>query len=127
LKITLLAEDRLRVDPVAGPLTVEAPSAELRYSPFHMLASGLATCVYATLRSWADTAKVDAEQLAVEVAWSFAEKPHRVGHFLLRLEWPGLPPERRATAERVTHLCPIHATLGNPPEIHTEIAAEVAT
>ncbi|MDQ3555750.1 MAG: OsmC family protein, partial [Gemmatimonadota bacterium] len=124
MKITILADDRLRVDAVPGPMTVEAPSAELRYSPFHMLASGLATCVYATLASWAENAKIDAAELAIEVGWSFAEKPHRVGSFSLRLEWPGLPPERHAAAERVTHLCPIHATLGNPPEIRTEIAAE---
>ena len=122
MKITILGDERLRVDATPGPMTVEAPSAEMRYSPFHMVASGLATCVHATLSSWAENAKLDAGELAIEVGWSFAEKPHRVGRYELRLEWPGLPPERRAAAERATTLCPVHATLGHAPEIQTEIA-----
>ena len=44
MKITLLSEDSIRLEPIPGPMTIEAPSAEQSYSPFHMLASGLAYC-----------------------------------------------------------------------------------
>jgi hypothetical protein len=39
MKITLLSDDAIRLEPVAGPMTIEASSAEMVYSPFHMLAS----------------------------------------------------------------------------------------
>ena len=126
MKITLLAEDRVRFDPVPGPITVEAPSAEMQYSPFHMMASGLATCVYSTLRSWAEHAKLDADGLAIEVGWSFAEDPHRVGRFDLLLEWPGLPEARRNAAVRAAGFCPVHQTLHHPTEVHTEVATDRA-
>lgn len=125
MKITLLDDARVRFDGTPGPLTVEAPSAEMQYSPFHMLASGLATCVYSTVRSWAEHAKLDADALAVEVGWSFAEEPHRVGHFDLRLEWPGLPENRRGAAERAAGFCPVHKSFEMPTEIHTEVVTEV--
>jgi uncharacterized OsmC-like protein len=122
VKITLLSEDRIRVDSTPGPLTVEAESAEMQYSPFHMMASGLATCTLAVLESWASHANLDADGLAVEVAWRFAEKPHRVGSYDVSLRWPGLPEERRAAATRAAALCAVHNTFGHPPSIAVEVS-----
>jgi putative redox protein len=121
MKITLLAEERIRLEDTPGPLTIEAESAETTYSPFHMVASGLATCVYSVLASWGSHAGVEPAGLVVEVGWSFTEKPRRVGNYDVVLEWPGLPEERRAAAARAAALCPIHATLHHPPEIKVEV------
>jgi uncharacterized OsmC-like protein len=99
-----------------------ADSAEMTYSPFHMLASGLATCVFSVMHSWASHAELPAERLAVEVGWSFAEHPHRVGRFVVTVRWPGLPEARLTAAERAASLCAVHATLTHPPEIAVEIA-----
>ena len=121
MKITLLSDERIRLDPVPGSLSIEADSPDASYSPFHMLASGLATCIYATVSSWANHAGIPTDGLAIEVGWHFADKPHRVGHYHLDLEWPGLPEERRATAIRAAGLCPVHKTLELPTEVHTEI------
>jgi len=121
MKITLLGEERIRLEATSGPMSVEAESAETTYSPFHMVASGLATCIYSVLASWGAHADVEAEGLIVEVTWSFAEKPHRVGTYEVFLEWPGLPEERRSAAARAAALCPIHATLHHPPEIKVEM------
>jgi putative redox protein len=121
VKITLLSEERIRLEATAGPMTIEAESAERVYSPFHMVASGLATCVFSVLASWASSAKVSADDLIVEVAWAFAENPPRVGSYDLVLKWPSLPENRRAAAGRVAALCPIHATLHHPPEIRAEV------
>lgn len=123
MKITLLSEERLRLDPTPGPLTIEAESAEMTYSPFHMVASGLATCVHSVLASWAETAGLAADDLAIEVGWAFADRPHRVGSYELSLRWPSLPAERRGAAQRVAALCPVHATLHHPPAIRAEVAA----
>ena len=115
MKITLVSDDRIRLEGKAGPLSVEADSAEMQYSPFHMLASGLAFCTYSILASWADTAKLSADDCAIEVRWTFAESPHRIGATTLTMDWPSLPASRTAAATRVAELCPIHATLHHPP------------
>lgn len=122
MKITLLSDDRIRVDDTPGPLTVEAESAEMQYSPFHMVASGLATCTLSVLESWASHANLDTTKLAVEVSWRYAEKPHRVGNYDVTLHWPGLPEERRAAATRAAALCAVHNTLGHPPAIAVQVA-----
>ena len=122
VKITLLSEESIRLEGPGGPLTIEAESAEQIYSPFHMLASGLAVCTHSILVSWATNAKMNADDLAIEVEWSFAEKPHRVGDIRLTFEWPSLPAERIETAKRVAALCPIHGTLHHTPTVSIEAA-----
>lgn len=122
MKITLLSDSSLSVDAAPGMLTIEAPTAEQSYSPYHMVASGLASCTHAILQSWADTVKLDASSLVVRVAWSFVEKPHRVGSYEVTLEWPGLPDERRAQAERVAGLCPVKQTLLHAPALTIAVA-----
>ena len=59
MKITLTGEDGIRLEPLPGPMTIEAASADQLYSPFHMLASGLAFCTYSVLASWASNAKLE--------------------------------------------------------------------
>ena len=39
MKIILLSEDAIRLEPDDGPMTIEALTPEQSYSPFHMLAS----------------------------------------------------------------------------------------
>lgn len=123
MKITLLASDRIRLDGGAGPMTIEAESAEMSYSPFHMLASGLATCTLSVLHAWAANAKIPAGDLAIEVGWSFVEEPHRVGAMRVDIEWPGLPEARRTAARRVADLCTVKVTMKHPPEFTTQVNA----
>ena len=117
MKITLIAEDAIRLEPTPGPLTVEAESADTQYSPFHMLASGLASCTFSVLYSWATHAKIPVDDLVLEVRWQFADDPHRVSRMALTFDWPSLPPARLAAAGRVAELCTVHATLTHPPEL----------
>ena len=126
MKITLLSEESLRLEPGPEMLTIEAPTAEQTYSPFHMVARGLALCTMSILQSWAANAKIDTADLRVDVAWSFLEKPHRVGEYRVRLDWPSLPDARRATAERVAGLCPVKLTMQNAPSFVTEVAGAPA-
>jgi uncharacterized OsmC-like protein len=126
MKITLLADDAIRLEPVAGPMTIEAPSAEMSYSPFHMLASALATCTFSVLYSWATHANLSVDDLTIEVRWSFGDDPHRVTDLRLTYDWPSLPANRIAAAGRVAELCTVHATLHHPPQISIEPAAATA-
>jgi uncharacterized OsmC-like protein len=117
MKLTLLGEDSLRLEPTDGPMTIEALSAEQSYSPFHMLAGGLAYCTFSVLYSWATHAKLDASDLTIDVSWTFADDPHRVGSLDLRFRWPSLPANRLEAAKRVSEMCTIHATLHHPPTV----------
>lgn len=123
MKITLIAEDGIRLEPIPGPMTIEAESADQLYSPFHMLASGLAFCTYSVLVSWATNAKLMSDDIVIEVRWQFAEDPHRVGSIQMSIEWPSLPPQREKAAERVAEMCAIHATLMHSPAVETTVIA----
>lgn len=123
MKITLLADDRIRLDGGAGPMSIEAESAEMTYSPYHMLASALATCTLSVLGAWATNAKLPTDGLALEVSWKFVEEPHRVGSMHVEIEWPGLPENRLAAARRVADLCTVKQSFLHPPEITEEVRA----
>jgi uncharacterized OsmC-like protein len=122
MKITLLADDAIRLEPVPGPMTIEASSAEMSYSPFHMLASSLATCTFSVIQSWATHAKIPVDDLVIDVRWKFGEEPHRVSDLAVTFDWKSLPPNRVAAARRVAELCTVHATLHHPPHVTIEPA-----
>lgn len=122
MKITLTSEDSLRLEGTPGPLTIEAPTAEQSYSPFHMLASALAMCTWSVLVSWAGHKGHPVDGLAIDVAWEFAENPKRVGSIQERIRWPKLPEDQRERALRVAALCTIHRTLEQPPAVKIEHA-----
>jgi uncharacterized OsmC-like protein len=89
-----------------------------------MLASGLASCTFSVLQSWATHAKIPVDDLTLEVRWRFADDPHRLGEIDLTFNWPSLPPNRRTAAKRVAEMCTIHATLMHPPRISIAAAGE---
>src|SRR5512140_3020536 len=107
MKITLVGEDGIRLEPTTGPMTIEAESPDQLYSPFHMMASGLAFCTYSVLASWGSNAKMQSDDIAIEVRWTFADDPHRIGEVDMKIEWPSLPEPRKPVAERVAALCAI--------------------
>ncbi len=117
MKITLLSEESIRFEPLPGPLTVESPSDEHSFSPFHMMGSALAVCTYSVMHAWAEQAKLDATDITIDVSWTWAEDPHRVGAYELRFRWPSLPENRIGAAHRVAQACAVHATLSHPPAI----------
>jgi uncharacterized OsmC-like protein len=127
MKITLLGDDSIRLEPTPGPMTIEASSAEMSYSPFHMLGSSLATCTFSVINSWATHAKIPVDDLLIDVRWQFGEEPHRVANIDLSFTWPSLPSNRLAAAKRVAEMCTVHATLLHPPTITIAPAVGNAT
>ena len=117
MKLTLLSDDSIRLEPIPGPMTIEAMTPEQSYSPFHMMAGGLAYCTFSVLHSWATHVGLDADDLSLDIRWTFAENPHRVGAYDVRFSWPSLPAKRLEAAKRVARMCTVHATLEHPPTI----------
>jgi uncharacterized OsmC-like protein len=122
VKITLTGEDSIRLEPTEGPMTIEAPTAERQYSPFHMLGSSLAYCTFSVHYSWATHADLSIDGMHIDVAWVFSEEPHRVKDMTLTFHWPSLPPARLAAAKRVARMCTVHETLVNSPTVSIEAA-----
>lgn len=120
MKILLTSAESLRVEPTSGPLTIEAPTADMSYGPFHMLGSSLAMCTFSVLQSWATNKKLRVDDLRIDVNWSFVEQPHRVGSMNVKLEWPSLAADMWPRALRVANLCGVHNTLTHSPEIVVE-------
>jgi uncharacterized OsmC-like protein len=120
MKILLTGEESVRLEPSPGMLTIEAPSSDRRYSPFHMLGSALAGCTFSVLQSWASNKSVRVDDLVIEVSWKFAEGEHRVERMDARIEWPSLPPELWPRAMRAAHVCGIHQSLTHTIDINVE-------
>jgi uncharacterized OsmC-like protein len=125
MKITLTSEESLRLEGTSGQLTIEAPTPELQYSPFHMFGSALGACTFSVLQSWAANRNIDAGDLRIDVSWRFIEGQHQVGSMKVKLQWPTLSAELWPRAIRAANLCGIHKTLTRPPLISVEaIGAE---
>ncbi len=127
MKISLTSEESIRLEPLPGPMTIEAATEDQLYSPFHMLGSGLAFCTYSVLASWASNAKLRSDDIIIDVEWAFVEDPHRLGRIDMKIEWPSLPPQRQSAAQRVADMCAIHATFEHPPELSTTVTTAPAT
>ena len=118
MKIILTSEDSIRLLPDEGPMTIEAPTADEQYSPFHMLGSSLAYCTFSVMYSWATHTKQSVDDLEIDVSWKFSDdEPKRVANIKLTYRWPSLPEKKREAARRVAELCTVHATLTHPPTI----------
>jgi uncharacterized OsmC-like protein len=123
VKITLLSDESIRLEPLMGQLTIEAESADQEYSPYQMLGSSLAMCAFGVLQSWGSNIGVPADDLVIDVSWKFADNPHRVGSIELEYRWPSLPAERQRVAQRVAELCPVHKTLIQSPAMAIRVVA----
>ena len=117
MKITLTGEESLRLEASSGPLTIEAQSHDQSYSPFHMLGSALGACTFSVLQSWASNRNTPADDLKIDISWTFVEGQHRVGSMRVKLDWPSLSAEAWPRAIRVANVCGIHQTLTHPIEI----------
>lgn len=120
MRITLTSE-RAILAAGAPSFTIESADDDVHLSAFHLLAASLAYCTYSVLYAWAQGAGLDVEELSLEVSWTFAEEPGRVGAIDMALHWPSLPEVRRAAAGRAAATCAIHATLAHGAEVRTEV------
>jgi len=120
MKITLTGEESLRLEASVDRLTIEAPTPDLHYSPFHMLGSALGGCTFSVLQSWAANKNIDSSDLMIDVSWSFIEGQYQVESMKVELRWPTLSAELWPRAIRAASICGIHKTLTHPPKISVE-------
>jgi uncharacterized OsmC-like protein len=125
MRVTLTSETSIRADG-APELSFEAGDENVPISAFHLLAAGLAFCTYSVLYVWAQNARLAAEELALEVNWTFAEKPSRIDSIDMTIDWPSLPRERHRAAEKAAEQCTVHATLVQGTDMRVSMRQESA-
>jgi uncharacterized OsmC-like protein len=121
MRIVLVTDTMLRVEPDGVALVVEAPDASRGYQPLDMLASALGTCTHATLAGWGEREGLAAAALRLAIAWTVAD--HRAASYAITIEWDGLAPARARVAERVAATCPVHRLLGEAVPITVAVGA----
>lgn len=87
-------------------------------TPVECLAVSLASCVAYFAARFAQRHAVTLEALRVSVTWDYAERPHRVGRFDVRLSYRGaLDAAMRERLLAVAQGCTVHQTLTHAPDV----------
>src|SRR5207244_8110185 len=120
MKITLTGEESLRIDAVAGQLTIEAESPDQSYTPFHMLGSACGMCTFAVLQSWASNKSVPVDDLHIDVRWQLVGGEHPLATMNVKLAWPSLSAELWPRALRAANICGVHRTLAEGMAVTVE-------
>jgi uncharacterized OsmC-like protein len=87
-------------------------------TPLECLAVSLGSCVAYFAARFAQRHAVSLADLRVEVTWDYAEQPHRIGRFDVKLACRGdLDAAMTERLRRVVEGCTVHHTLTHAPDI----------
>jgi uncharacterized OsmC-like protein len=91
-------------------------------SPVELFVGSLGSCVAYFVGRYCARHQIPCEGLTVDVEWSYAEQPHRVGAVDLRVNLPSaLTPEQRDRLLKVAHGCTVHQSLAVPPKVEIQL------
>jgi uncharacterized OsmC-like protein len=103
-------------------ISTEKEGKDRSPSPTELLVGSLGGCIAIMVNSYCRTHGYTDGDVEVSLTYQLADKPTRVNSIVVDLEIPRDVPENRKKAIlKVAHLCPIHKTLVNPPEIDIDI------
>ena len=92
-------------------------------SPVELFVGSLASCVGYFVAMYCVRHQIPTEGFTIDVGWSMAEQPHRVGAVELTLH---LPTELAASHQekllKVAHGCTVHQSLAVPPKVAIQVA-----
>lgn len=109
-------------------MTLDQPrdegGADEGMTPMECLAVSLGSCVAFFAARFAQRHALPMQDLQVTTAWDYAEQPHRVGRFDVRVAFRGaLDAAMRDRLQRVVEGCTVHHTLTHPPQIRVALSA----
>jgi uncharacterized OsmC-like protein len=94
-------------------------------TPVECLAVSLGSCVAYFAARFAQRHGLPIQDLRVNTDWDYAEQPHRVGRFDVRISFRGtLDAAMRDRLQRVVEGCTVHHTLMHPPQIRVGFSAD---
>ncbi len=115
-------EIQVRGHRVASDMGLDDDGHDLGASPTELLVGSLGACIGMYIARYCKAIDCPTEGLALYMTYQLAEKPKRVQSIVIDLELPkGFPEDRKPVIQRLIHMCPVHGTLVEPPEIDIEI------
>ena len=118
--LAMLGDDHIRLDTAAGGegLNIEGEG----FGPIPMLAASLALCSASVIQQYAETAHLDVYGFGVEISWTYADDPYRIGSYTITLHLPEhVPVARHRAIVRASDTCTVHHTLMHPPAMETTV------
>ena len=92
------------------------------WRPAEGLVASLGACLGIAIARYCRTLGLPTAGLALYLTYQMADHPSRVSNVVIDVELPdGFPEERKPALERILKLCPVHATLNNPPVIDLDL------
>ena len=121
IRVRHLGEDRLGISVRGHELFADQPvgdgGEDTAPTPTELFLASLAACVAFYAERFLRRHGLSTEGLTVACDYAWARDPARVGEIDIRVEAPGLTPDRYEAFTRVVERCPIHSTLRQPPEV----------
>jgi len=126
LTVKLLEGVRFEVQSGTHAITTDQPledgGTDAGMSPIELFVGSLASCVAYFVGRFCDRHQIASEGLTIDVEWSTAEQPHRVGSITLRISLPTeLTPEQQSRLLKVAHGCTVHQSLVVPPAVEITV------
>lgn len=133
MNLTVTYKGGTRFDVASGTHTlvtdqpIKDGGSEAGMSPVELFVGSLASCVAYFVGRYCARHQIPCEGFTVDVEWSYAEQPHRVGAVELRVNLPSaVTPEQREKLLKVAHGCTVHQSLAVPPKVAIQLAAGAA-
>jgi putative redox protein len=101
---------------------VEDGGNDAGMSPVELFVGSLASCIGYFVGRYCARHQIPTEGFTIDVSWSMAEQPHRVGTIELRINLATtLTSEQRERLLKVAHGCTVHQSLAVPPAVEISL------
>lgn len=128
MRFTVAYKGGARYDVTSGPHTivtdqpVEDGGSDAGVTPVELFVGALGSCVAYFVGRYCARHQIPCEGFTVDVEWSYAEQPHRVGVVEIKLNLPAdLTSEQREKLLKVAHGCTVHQSLAVPPKVEIQL------
>lgn len=130
MSLTVTYQGGVRFEVTSGKHTLvtdqpaEDGGGDTGMSPVELFVGSLGSCVAYFVARYCARHQIACEGLTIDVDWSYAEQPHRVGTVAIKLHLPGeLTSEQQEKLLRVAHGCTVHQSLTVPPKVEIQLAS----
>jgi len=130
MNLTVTSRGGARYDVTSGTHTivtdqpVEDGGGDAGMSPVELFVGSLGSCVAYFVGRYCMRHQIPCEGFTVDVEWSYAEQPHRVGSVGIKLNLPSvLTLDQRDKLLKVAHGCTVHQSLVVPLKVEIRMVS----
>lgn len=130
MNLTVTHKGGSRFDVTSGNHTlvtdqpIEDGGGDAGMTPVEFFVGSLGSCVAYFVGRYCARHQIPCEGFTIDVEWSYAEQPHRVGAVELRVNLPSVvTPEQREKLLKVAHGCTVHQSITVPPKVEIRVVS----